>query len=103
MLETRHPELALLHAIPNGGHRHISVAARMKREGTRAGVPDVCLPCPRQGWHGLYIELKYGRNKTSEVQDWWLARLTEQGYLAVVAWGWQEAADVIRDYLGMAE
>lgn len=98
-----YPELALLFAIPNGGHRHISVAARMKREGQKPGVPDICLPVPSKGWHGLFIELKYGRNKPSEAQDWWLAQLTEQDYLAVVCYGWQDAVDTIRDYLGIDE
>ena len=38
--EGRWPELALLFAIPNGGHRHKAVAAKLKAEGVRAGVPD---------------------------------------------------------------
>ena len=99
----RYPQLDLLFAVPNGGHRHISVAARLKREGTRAGVPDILLPVPSKGWHGLFIELKYGKNKTSKTQDWWLARLTEQEYLAVVCYGWRDAAETIKDYLGIDE
>lgn len=101
--QARYPELALLFAVPNGGKRDPATAARLRGEGVKPGVPDLCLPVPRQGWHGLFIELKYGRNKPSEYQLDWLARLTEQGYLAVVAWGWQEAVDVIRDYLGITE
>jgi hypothetical protein len=98
----RYPELALMFAIPNGGKRDPVTAVRLQAEGVKPGVPDICLPVARQGWHGLFIELKWGRNKPSEPQLDWLARLTEQGYLAVVAWGWQEAAEVIRDYLGMS-
>lgn len=98
----RCPELALMFAIPNGGKRDPVTAVRLRDEGVKPGVPDICLPVARQGWHGLFIELKWGRNKPSEPQLDWLARLTEQGYLAVVAWGWQEAAEVIRDYLGMS-
>lgn len=51
------PALGLLHAIPNGGARPAIVgkdgrrfsvsAARMKAEGVKAGVPDVCLPVGR--------------------------------------------------------
>lgn len=98
----RCPELGLMFAIPNGGKRDPVTAVRLRDEGVKPGVPDICLPVARQGWHGLFIELKWGRNKPSEPQLDWLARLTEQGYLAVVAWGWQEAAEVIRDYLGMS-
>ncbi len=53
-----HPELALLHAIPNGGKRSKSEAARMKAAGVKPGVPDMFLPVAREGCHGLYIELK---------------------------------------------
>ena len=37
----RLPELTLLHAIPNGGHRHKATAARLKAEGVKRGVPDL--------------------------------------------------------------
>ena len=96
-----HPELDLLFAVPNGGKRDKIIALQMQREGVKPGVPDVCLPVPRQGWHGLFIELKYGRNTPTEYQLSWLERLIEQGYLAVVCYGWEEAVDVIKDYLGM--
>ena len=43
-------------AIPNGGHRHIAVAARMKREGVRAGFPDLFVPIAREEWHGLFVD-----------------------------------------------
>ena len=44
-------ELDCMYAIPNGGHRDVRVAARLKAEGVKAGVPDICLPIPRDG-HG---------------------------------------------------
>ena len=31
--------------------------------GVKAGVPDLCLPVPMNGYAGLYIEMKYGSNK----------------------------------------
>ena len=97
----RYPELDLLFAIPNGGKRDKIIAIQLQREGVKPGVPDVCLPVPRQGWHGLFIELKYGRNTPTEYQLSWLERLTEHGYLAVVCYGWQDAVEVIKDYLEM--
>jgi hypothetical protein len=90
-------------AIPNGGKRDPVTAVRLRDEGVKPGVPDVCLPVARQGWHGLFIELKYGRNKTTDKQNEWLDRLMEQGYLAVVVWGWNEAVAVIEAYLEMDE
>lgn len=52
------PELAMLLAIPNGGHRSKATAGRLKAEGVRAGVPDVALPVARAPHGGLWIELK---------------------------------------------
>ena len=39
-------------AIPNGEHRHIRAAMRLKAEGVRRGVPDLCfmLPQGRVAW-----------------------------------------------------
>jgi hypothetical protein len=71
MMESKYPALRMLHAIPNGGHRHKATAARLKAAGVKAGVPDICLPVARGDWHGLYIELKVGKNKLTEAQRRW--------------------------------
>ncbi len=94
------PELRLLFAIPNGGHRHKAVAAKMVAEGVKRGVPDVCLPVPRGDHHGLYIEMKYGRNGTSPDQDAWLEALAGQGYKTAVCYSFEAAQRVITEYLG---
>jgi hypothetical protein len=94
------PELAMFHAIPNGGHRSKRTAADLKAEGVRPGVPDYCLPVPRGKFHGLYVELKRtAGGRPSPEQRQWLAALEQQGYLTHVARGWQDAWAVIRDYL----
>jgi len=72
----------------------------MKREGVLAGVSDIMLPVSRQGWHGLYIELKVKGGRLSDSQKWWIAGVTRQGYMAVVCFGWTEAKGVIEGYLG---
>lgn len=93
------PELKLMYAVPNGGKRPSSTAARLKKEGVKPGVPDICLPVPRGRYHGLYIEMKFGRNTPSAEQKEWLHRLQEQGYKVDVCFGWGEAVKVIVDYL----
>lgn len=62
------PEIALLHHIPNGGQRDKAVAAKLKTEGVKAGVPDLCLPVPRGKYHGLYIEMKATGGRPSREQ-----------------------------------
>ena len=95
-----YPELALLHAIPNGGFRNKVTAARLKAEGVCPGVPDLCLPVPRGGFYGLYIELKRRKGgKLSDDQAAWIRDLGRQGYCVKVCRGWEEAKDVIIGYL----
>jgi|GEM_PF-5137145 len=47
---------------PNGGRRNKAEAAKLKAMGVRKGIPDLFLPIPRQGYHGLYIETKKIKN-----------------------------------------
>lgn len=98
--QNQHPELKLIYHVPNGGSRNPLEAANLKRQGVKAGVPDLCLPVPRSGFHGLYIEMKYGRNKTTEKQEEWLKALEGQGYFTTVCYGAEEAERVLSRYLG---
>lgn len=101
--QARVPELELLHHIPNGGKRNIGTAKKLKAQGVKAGVPDIFLPVARNNYHGLYIELKVGNNKTSEQQEKWLNELAVQGYKTEVCYGSKAAIKVIQDYLGIKE
>lgn len=97
------PELEYMHHIPNGGKRDKRTAVALKRQGVKAGVPDICLPVARNGYHGLYIELKAGKNKATKNQEKWQVFLNDQGYYAVICYGWREAAKVIEEYLLKAD
>jgi hypothetical protein len=121
----RHPDMALLYAIPNGAKlkgigtdEGRAEGGRMKAEGVRSGVPDMMLPVPRvlsaqnrpyhvscPGWYpGLYVELKKpGREREkdggrSPEQVDWQRKLLRQGYAVVTAYGWQAAAWTLADY-----
>ena len=86
--------------IPNGGQRDKACAANLKRQGVRAGVPDLCIPLARLGYHGLYIEMK--RRKGYQIrptQREWLARLNKEGYLARVCAGADSAIELVRQYV----
>lgn len=91
--------LRWLFAIPNGGLRARRTAAKLKAEGVKAGVPDLMLPYPAGGYHGLFIEMKFGSNKPTKKQKAWLAGLSKAGYQVAVCWGWDEARLVIESYL----
>lgn len=102
----QYPQLKWLFHIPNGGFRDKITAAKLKAQGVKAGVPDICLPVKKYLYHeftycGLYIELKVGKNKATKEQEEWLAHLFEQGYDVAVCHGWEEARDKILKYLGV--
>ena len=95
----QYPELDLLFAIPNGGKRHPAVAKKLKAEGVKAGVPDLFLPVARGGWHGLFIELKVGRNKLSEAQEKWHQWLDDEQYKVAICRSFDEVVNEIAEYL----
>lgn len=102
-IRAKYPEIDLMFHIPNGGSRNKLEAANLKKQGVKAGVPDLFLPVSRGGYHGLFIELKHGKNKPTEKQTEWLKSLNEQGYAVAVCYGCNEASKKILKYLKLGE
>ena len=92
------PQLAVAYAIPNAARRSPRQGARMKAEGLRAGVPDICIPAPIGKYCGLYIEMKAGKNKPTEAQLHWIEALGIVGHRVEVCYGEQAAKDIILNY-----
>lgn len=101
VLSALHVELKLLYAIPNGGHRHRVVAKKLKAEGTARGVPDIHLPVARQGFHGLWVEMKAPSGSVAPEQKVWHEALRSEGHRVEVCKGPEVAIGVISDYLGI--
>lgn len=59
---------------------------RMKDMGYLNGMPDIFIPEPISTYSGLFIELKVGRNTTSESQDKILDELRRRGYKVAVCY-----------------
>jgi hypothetical protein len=96
----KYPELELLYHIPNGGSRNKLEAARLKEQGVKAGVPDLCLPVARGGYHGLYIELKRLKGgRLSAEQKELIPKLAAQGFCVKECKGWVAASEEIEKYL----
>ena len=89
----------VLYHCPNGGHRNIIVARRLKSEGVKSGVPDLFLPVARKGFHGWFGELKAEKGKLSFNQEYWRYRLLQEGYKWGVFYDWRDAADDLEEYL----
>lgn len=81
-----YPSIRIL-SIPNGGHRHIAVAAKMKAEGQAKGVPDIFIPA----WL-CWIEFKKIKGGTlSPVQKDWIAYLEAIGHQVIIGRGFEDA------------
>jgi hypothetical protein len=103
--ERRYPELGGLFAIPNGGARHVAVAAKLKAEGVRPFVPDYFLPAIRFGTAGviggLFIELKSMTGYANKGQKAWIDAARKQGYRAEVCRGADAAWAAVLEYLAL--
>ena len=89
----------LCYAIPNGGQRNAIVAAKLKEEGATAGIPDMCIPIGRNGYHALYIEMKNGKaGRLSEHQKEMMQRLQAFGNKVVVCRTFDEFRKEITNY-----
>ena len=99
------PELKWMHHIPNGGSRGNDVrsqqirGAKLKAEGVRSGVSDVCLPVKRGACSGLYIEMKAGRNKPSENQITIMEKFRNEGFRCEVCWSLDQFITSVNNYL----
>lgn len=112
LVKGRMPELRDMFAVPNASRRSPRIGAQMKREGMKAGVPDIVLPHARGGYHALYIEMKRRRvagervefragTRPRENQRDWHERLQAAGNRVQVCYGWEDARGVIEQYLKM--
>lgn len=103
--ERDYPALCWLHSSLNG----IVIPARpaerariinhMKAEGMKNGVPDLFLPAARQGFHGLYIEMKTAKGRLQPEQEQFLAYADAAGYMCVTAYGYEQAVEALEWYL----
>jgi hypothetical protein len=83
-------------AIPNGGQRNKIVASKLKAEGVKAGIPDICIVA--DDGQAFFLEVKKpvtpksGKGTLSKVQIEMIERLKEAGAEVAVV---HSVADVI--------
>ena len=89
----------LFFAVPNGGHRNIQTAARLKAEGVTAGVSDLMMLIPRHGYHALCVEVKTQVGRQSEKQRAWEAKVEAQGFKYAIVRSLDDFAQLAWAYL----
>jgi len=97
-----------LFSIPNGAQLAGGKASRarqmnaLKAEGLKPGVSDLFLMVSRNGYHGLFIEMKdKGKTKCSVSDTQWehIRCAREQGYKAEWCAGADKAIELIKEYM----
>lgn len=94
---------------PNGGYRSAKTAREMKAEGQKAGVPDLQLAYPCNGYHGLFIEMKksimgkrgklIGKGVCSDAQYKVINDLRKVGYRVEVCYSFDQFKEIVTNYL----
>lgn len=102
-LQTLYPELEedlhWLHASMNGSwFSKPELAYSAIAEGLTPGILDIFWPKPNKGYHGLWIEMKFGKNKLTESQEKCKAWLEKQGYETHVCYTWETAIMAVCKY-----
>lgn len=87
----------LFHNMNNA--RSIAAAVKLGSSGMVAGLPDLFLAVPAGGWPGLYIELKYGKNKPGEEQHQVMNALRAQGYRVEWINSLEDGKELIKSYI----
>ena len=99
----RLPGLEMIYAVPNGGKRSKAEAGKLKREGVKAGVPDLFLGVAKGGFFGLYIEMKHEKGRVSPLQKSFMKKSESLGYRCVVCWNDSEAIDELEKYMALPD
>lgn len=96
----QYPRLSLnIFAVPNGGARWRTEAAIMKAEGVTAGVADLLLLYPSNGFHGLAVEMKTAKGRQQETQKAWQEAVEKAGYRYVICRSVDDFIEQINAYL----
>jgi len=86
---------ARIFAIPNGGHRSLATAQRLKVEGVLAGVPDLYVP----RWR-LWVEMKRATGgRLSSPQRDMIRHLEDCGDTVIVGYGCADAIEKVEAWL----
>ena len=108
-----YPCLDLAFHVPNGGSRNIVAATRLKRMGTKRGMPDICIPIASRKrydcewniyptyYHGLWIEMKSKKGNLSKDQKAIRELLQIEGHLVYTCHDSESAIKIIKEYLNI--
>lgn len=97
----QYPQLnGRLFAVPNGGRRDVTTAAKLKAEGVVAGVSDLILLKSNHDYGALLIEMKTVKGRQRDSQKQWQNLVCADGeYKYVVCHSFDDFKREVDDYL----
>lgn len=99
-LQYKYPAIKKMTFASAGGIRTWGrVMADMKKTGYQPGTFDLNIAVARQGFHGLFLEVKPLRGVASPAQKEYGVLLRKEGYCARIEKGWKRCREAIEDYL----
>jgi hypothetical protein len=110
-IKAQYPNVMFISDFAAGIKMSVGMASRMKLQRSNHSFPDLMILEPRNGYHGLFIELK--RDKDQLLNKDGSRKLTDhlksqqaaiislefKGYYATFACGFDEAKNIIDNYL----
>ena len=94
----KYPVLDMLVHVPNEGKRSARAGSELKRQGLKAGYPDLALNAARCGYHGLFIEMKKRGGRATDAQIDWLECLEHEGNAVALCDCMESARNVLEAY-----
>lgn len=101
LMARQRPELQNLYHVPNEARRTAATAGILKSMGMEPGIPDLILDHPAGRYHGLRIEMKYGKNNPTPAQIDWMRRMQSAGYAVACVWSAALAIRLLTEYVNL--
>jgi hypothetical protein len=110
-LKIQYPNVIFRSDFASGIKMSIGQAVRHKKMQCSRGYPDLFICEPKRGYHGLFLEIKNGKDKLynkngtfkkdAHIQEQaaLLLELRNKGYCATFVTSFNEAKEVIDDYM----
>ena len=95
----QYPDVLAIHPA-NERKTSPQAGALLKRKGVTAGVPDILIFDAMDGYFGLAIELKVGKNKPTEAQKAFMQKLSDNNWKTELCHTFDAARYIIDHYFG---
>lgn len=99
LYEIKYPQLKLLFAVPNAAKRSMALAAMLKAEGMRSGIPDIMFPFANKSHNGLALEFKSAIGKPTANQSEYLSLLEKHNWQCHIVNDSEKALKILLTYL----